>query len=93
MQDEEHRIRERAHDIWEREGRPVGHEKELLERARHELGLDKTRQASGPAISVPAGEGDAGPNPGAKPVTPISDAQAQEEPPYASVDPRSERSG
>ena len=92
MQDDEHRIRERAHEIWEREGRPVGREKELLERARHELGLDKAQQASGPTISVTVG-GTAGPSTGSGPVTPISDAQAQEELPYASVDPGVERSG
>ena len=75
MHDDEHRVRERAHEIWEREGRPVGHEKELLEKARHELGLDGTKQASGPTISVPAGASGAGPNPGASPAAPLNRSQ------------------
>ena len=90
---EEQRIRARAHEIWEREGRPSGREKELLQRARQELGLDTTQQSSGPAISVPAGDVRAGPITGSHPVTPFDIQGAKEELPYASVDPRTERSG
>lgn len=80
--DNEQRIRERARVIWEHEGRPVGREKEHREQAARELG-----------ISVVAGEGQAGPNSGPSPVTPISGGQAQEEPPYAGIGPSSERTG
>jgi hypothetical protein len=41
--DREHRIRQRAHEIWEREGRPSGRDREHWERAQHDVdsGLDK----------------------------------------------------
>jgi Protein of unknown function (DUF2934) len=80
--DNEQRIRERAQAIWERQGRPAGREKECREQAARELG-----------ISVVAGEGNAGPNSGGSPITPISGSQAQEEPPYAGIGPSSERTG
>jgi hypothetical protein len=35
--DKEQRVRERAYRIWEEEGRPIGKEKEHLERARKEI--------------------------------------------------------
>ncbi|HUO93156.1 MAG TPA: DUF2934 domain-containing protein [Rhizomicrobium sp.] len=79
--DDEQRIRERAHAIWEAEGRPDGCEKEHWQRACHELG-----------VSVVAGDG-AGPSLGSSPVTPISGHQAQEEPPYAGIGPTGEHSG
>lgn len=79
--DDDQRIRERARAIWEREGRPEGREKEHREQAARELG-----------ISVVAGEG-TGPYQGGAPITPISGDRAQEEPPYAGVDPGAERTG
>jgi hypothetical protein len=41
--DREHRIRQRAHEIWEREGRPSGRDREHWERAKRDVdsGLDK----------------------------------------------------
>lgn len=80
--DDEQRIRERARIIWENEGRPEGREKEHREQATRELGL-----------TVVAGEGSGGPSSGASPITPISSGNAQEEPPYAGVDPGAERTG
>lgn len=77
--DDEQRIRERARVIWEREGRPEGREKEHREQAARELG-----------ISVVAGEGQM-PSQGGSPITPISGGFAQEEPPYAGVDPNADR--
>jgi len=79
--DDEQRIRERAHAIWEAEGRPQGCEKDHWQRACRELG-----------INVVAGSG-AGPNLGGSPITPISGSQAQEEPPYAGIGPTGEHSG
>lgn len=79
--DNEQRIRERARLIWEREGKPAGRENEFRARAARELG-----------INVVAGEGD-GPSQGGSPVTVISGNTAQEEPPYASVGPGTERTG
>lgn len=41
MEAERHeQIRQRAHAIWEQEGRPHGREQEHWERAERELGLD-----------------------------------------------------
>ncbi len=48
-------IRERAHCIWEREGRPVGRDREHWEMARVELAEEKMREA----VSQPDA-GDAG---------------------------------
>ena len=79
---DEGRIRERAHAIWEAEGRPEGREQEHWQRACRELG-----------VNVVAGENPGGPNLGGSPVTPISGNRAQEEPPYAGTDPNSERTG
>ncbi len=80
--DNEQRIRERARIIWEHAGRPEGREKEHREQAARELG-----------ISVVAGEGDGGPSSGSSPITPITGGNAQEEPPYAGIDPNAERTG
>lgn len=79
---EEQRIRERAHAIWEAEGRPEGRDREHWQRACRELG-----------INVVAGEGRAGPNLGGSPVTVWAGGNVQEEPPYAGTDPHSERTG
>jgi hypothetical protein len=81
MVDNEQRIRERARAIWEREGRPEGREKEHREQAARELG-----------INVVAGEGQT-PSQGGSPITPITGGTAQEEPPYAGIDPNAEKSG
>ena len=43
----EERIRERAHRIWEAEGRPEGKEKEHWERARKELSDAEPKLAGG----------------------------------------------
>jgi hypothetical protein len=42
--DREHRIRQRAHELWEREGRPSGRDREHWERAVQDVdsGLDRT---------------------------------------------------
>jgi hypothetical protein len=40
MADTEQRIRERAHQIWEEEGRPEGRERDHWERARFLVGLE-----------------------------------------------------
>lgn len=77
--DNQQRIRERAHIIWENEGRQ-GEEKDYLARAARELGLSQDDSAS-----VVAGELPEGVSQGGHPVTVISGNFAQEEPPYASV--------
>ncbi|MCG6112184.1 MAG: DUF2934 domain-containing protein [Paracoccus sp.] len=38
--DKTEQIRERAHQIWEAEGRPEGRDADHWQRARHELGLE-----------------------------------------------------
>jgi hypothetical protein len=48
MQDEE-RIRQRAHDIWEREGRPEGRRAEHWARARREIEAEGGAAPAGPA--------------------------------------------
>jgi Protein of unknown function (DUF2934) len=62
MQDEE-RIRQRAHDIWEREGRPEGRHAEHWARARREVA------AEGGPPPGPAGSDDS-PAPTAAPPPP-----------------------
>lgn len=44
---EENRIRERAHEIWEREGRPEGKRDEHWLRARAELEQELERRTAG----------------------------------------------
>lgn len=62
----EHRVRERAHAIWEREGRPEGHEREHWELAEAEIaredgadgaprGADMTQQAARGGAQQPGG--------------------------------------
>lgn len=80
MNDEE-RVRERAHAIWEAEGCPDGRDKEHWQQACRDLG-----------IHVVAGEG-WGLSQGGSPITPISGGFAQSEPPYAGTDPNAERTG
>ena len=45
MADTEQRIRERAHRIWEEEGRPHGREQEHWDRARFLVGLEDNADA------------------------------------------------
>jgi hypothetical protein len=45
MADTEQRIRERAHQIWEEEGRPEGREREHWDRARFLVGLEDNADA------------------------------------------------
>ena len=87
--DQEERVRERAHQIWEEEGCPEGRDKEHWSRACRELGVSEKNDG----VSVVAGEGDAGPNLGPSPVTVIAGKDAQQESPYASVDPNTEKGG
>lgn len=79
---DEQRIRERAHAIWEAEGRPEGCDQDHWHRACRELG-----------INVVAGEGTGGPNLGRSPVTVWAGGNVQEGSPYAGTDPHSERTG
>ena len=56
--DKEHRIRERAHQIWEKEGRPHGEDKRHWELAEGEVSDDgkpvKQRKRSTPTGATPA---------------------------------------
>ncbi|WP_353646140.1 DUF2934 domain-containing protein [Mesorhizobium sp. WSM2239] len=52
--DREARIRARAHEIWEREGRPVGEEKLHWEQASREI--DREEAESSPGM-ISGGEG------------------------------------
>lgn len=55
MQDDD-RIRQRAHDIWEREGCPVGADRHHWERAKQEIAEEDLRaraQAAGTATAPP----------------------------------------
>jgi Protein of unknown function (DUF2934) len=63
MPDREERIRERAHQIWEREGRPVGKDSEHWERACREIDAEdahpkpeESEPSRGPAPGSAAGE-------------------------------------
>ena len=60
--DRERRIRERAYEIWEREGRPEGREAEHWERAEAEI-----------AAQAGAGQDGAGSKPGGEPVPETQD--------------------
>jgi Protein of unknown function (DUF2934) len=52
MNDREQQIRERAHQIWEEEGRPQGREREHWERAAREI---DAREAGGEAKPTRSG--------------------------------------
>ncbi len=51
--DREARIRERAHAIWEEEGRPVGKEREHWERAAKEVDAQSRSSDSGAEAHKP----------------------------------------
>src|SRR5687768_8289682 len=40
-EDREERVRQRAHEIWEREGKPHGHEKKHWEQASNEIDAEE----------------------------------------------------
>jgi hypothetical protein len=69
--DREARIRARAHEIWEREGRPAGEEKVHWEQAAREI--DREEAESGSATTAGAADGSSestatvGSRPGSKP--------------------------
>lgn len=48
--DRDQRIKERAHQIWESEGRPEGREHEHWQRARREI---ETEAAEAPTVRMP----------------------------------------
>ncbi len=50
-------VRAKAHEIWEREGRPEGRDREHWEKALAELGLSDDRDAAPPVTSGGAGLG------------------------------------
>jgi hypothetical protein len=75
----EEQIRERAHQIWEEEGRPQGREQEHWERAAREIegreaGSETRAERSGPdeiagSVGVASGLQPGGTNPGGGPGT------------------------
>jgi hypothetical protein len=67
--DREERIGRRDHEIWEREGRPEGREREHWDQAVQEIGAEGSEAERGPAVPDPTvGAGSdtarAMPNPG-----------------------------
>jgi hypothetical protein len=54
--DREHRIRERAHQIWEREGRPDGQEQNHWERASREIDDEERTQTGNVQSETPSRE-------------------------------------
>jgi hypothetical protein len=60
MDDRDERIRQRAHEIWEREGRPHGLEQEHWDRATREIDAEGGRVSEteqNPDAASTAGEG------------------------------------
>ncbi|MER8827705.1 DUF2934 domain-containing protein [Mesorhizobium sp. M0938] len=51
--DREERIRRRAHEIWEREGRPEGREREHWDRAVQEIEAEGSEAERGPVVPDP----------------------------------------
>ena len=47
-------IRNRAREIWEREGRPEGREQEHWDKAVHEIEIEGSEDSRGPANPDPA---------------------------------------
>ena len=52
--DREERIRQRAHEIWEREGRPKGREQEHWNQAVQEIESESSEAERGPIAPDPA---------------------------------------
>ncbi len=82
MPDEE-RIRRRAHEIWEREGRPAGRQEEHCARARREVEAEEDgsppRAAGSDASPTDTAPGSAGAGrPGGGGSPPPPDAEASE---------------
>lgn len=72
----EERVRQRAHEIWEREGRPEGRNLEHWERAKEEIAIeDNLSQTLSPNPST--GPDDTVSHP--EPVEPITSAEVQGE--------------
>lgn len=77
MDGREHRIRERAHRIWEEEGRPHGREDSHWEMASEQIAIeDNQRLATKPN---PLAEADDSRAPGAEPVEPLLAVENQGE--------------
>lgn len=53
MADREERIRSRAYEIWEREGRPEGRHREHWQQAASEVEAEEGQGAGGEATSAP----------------------------------------
>jgi hypothetical protein len=54
IMDREERIRQRAHEIWEREGRPEGREQEHWDQAVQEIESESSEAERGPVAPDPA---------------------------------------
>ena len=76
MNDREQRIRERAHQIWEKEGQPEGRERDHWERAEREIDGEREQRAehespssgrSSASSGVPSGIQPGGTKPGGGP--------------------------
>jgi hypothetical protein len=68
--DREARIRARAHEIWERDGRPAGAEKRHWEQASHEIDVEETESSPGTTAGAENGSpkgATVGSRPGSKP--------------------------
>ncbi|TPI10967.1 DUF2934 domain-containing protein [Mesorhizobium sp. B4-1-3] len=52
--DREERIRQRAHEIWEREGRPEGRQQEHWDQAVQEIESEGSEAERGPVTPDPA---------------------------------------
>ena len=57
MPDREEKIRERAHQIWEQEGRPDGLEQEHWERASREVDAEEGNDGNAPSTTFTAPTG------------------------------------
>ncbi|MGN6551425.1 MAG: DUF2934 domain-containing protein [Pararhizobium sp.] len=59
--DREERIRRRAHEIWEREGRPEGREQEHWDKAVQDVEAEESEASRGPTHSDPVVGGEDAP--------------------------------
>ncbi|RWC55127.1 DUF2934 domain-containing protein [Mesorhizobium sp.] len=53
MESREERIKRRAYEIWEREGRPTGREQEHWDQAVQEIEAEGSEAERGPVVSDP----------------------------------------